>query len=319
MNAPGPHLAGPRPPWPLPELGPYGGPLRDRSDPVRWLRGGALAALRRFGSATATLRCDPDYLIIGAKRGGSTSLARWLIEHPAVMPLFPRRESRKGTYYFDINYARGLSWYRSHFPTRIERWLRVRRRGAPQLVGEAVPYYLHHPHAPARARAQVPDAKVIALLRNPVDRAYGHWGERTRNGVEWLSFADAIAAEPERLAGEEERILADPTYTSFAHQHYSYVDQGRYERGLRRWMDHWPASQLLFLRSEDLYADPALTYDQVLAFLDLPSFRPQAFDAWNQKATSSIDPPMRRRLLDQLAPSIGAVEELLGRSMGWGP
>ncbi len=319
MRASRPDLTGPQPPSPLPEIGSYGGPLPDRSDPLPWLRGQALAALRRFGAATSGLRCDPDYLIIGTKRGGSTSLARWLVEHPSVLPLFPRRENRKGTYYFDVNFDRGAAWYRSHFPTRLERSYRVRRWGAPQLVGEAVPYYLHHPHAPARAQAAAPDAKVIALLRNPVDRAYGHWGERTRNGVEWLSFADAIAAEPDRLAGEEDRMLADPTYCSFAHQHYSYLDQGRYERGLRRWMEHWPAPQLLVLRSEDLYADPERIYAQVLGFLELPPFRPTAFEAWNMKATSSIDARLRRRLADQLAPSIRATEELLGRSMGWTP
>lgn len=313
----GPRLAGPQPPVPIPEIGPYGGPLPERRDPGSRLRGWALSGLRHFGSATASLRCDPDYLIIGTKRGGSTSLARWLLDHPSVMPLFPRRETRKGTYFFDVNYARGHRWYRSHFPTRLEKGRRVRHLGPPQLIGEAVPYYLHHPHAPVRARATVPAAKVIALLRNPVDRAFGHWGERTRNGVEWLPFEAAIDAEPARLAGEEARMLADPSYTSFAHQHFSYVDQGRYERGLRRWMDLWPARQLLVLRSEDLYAEPAAVFDEVLAFLGLPPFEPAAFGAWNAQATSSMGPDMRARLRSELDTSITAVEELLGRSMGW--
>lgn len=313
-----PHLAGPPPPAPLPEIGPYGGPVPDRADPWSRVRGRALAGIRRFGATTAPLRCDPDYLIIGTKRGGSTSMARWLLEHPSVMALFPRRESRKGTYYFDVNYAKGHSWYRSHFPTRLERSRRSHRRGTPQLVGEAAPYYLHHPHAPVRARATAPHAKVIALLRNPVDRAYGHWGERTRNGVEWLPFEEAVAAEEARLDGEEERMLADPSYHSFAHQHFSYVDQGRYERGLRRWMSHWPPGQLLVLRSEDMYADPAAVYAEVLDFLGLSPYEPEAFRAWNNREMASVSPAMRSVLHAKLDSSIAAVETLLGRPMGWG-
>ncbi|NNF56064.1 MAG: sulfotransferase [Acidimicrobiales bacterium] len=312
-----PHFAGPQPPAPLPTLSPYGGPQTERSTVTQRARGVALDAFRMFGATTASLRVRPDYLIIGTKRGGSTSLARWVLEHPNVAPLFPARETRKGTYFFDVNYDRGERWYRSHFPTRTSLAIRSRQQSQPLMVGEAVPYYLHHPHAAARARAFAPAANIIALLRDPTDRAYGHWGERTRNGVEWLSFPDALAAEDERLAGEEDRMLADPSYQSFAHQHYSYVDQGRYERGLRRWMHHWPAEQLLVLRSEDMYSDPARIYAQVTDFLGLPRFEPEAFAAWNMKASSVIEPIVETQLRATLAPSVQAVEELLGRPMGW--
>ncbi len=313
-----PTFAGPQPPAPLPPLSPYGGgALPPRDSTLGKARGFALAGLRSLGEKTASLRAKPDYFIIGTKRGGSTSMARWLLEHPNIAPLYPARETRKGTYYFDVNFERGEDWYRSHFPTRAELALRARRANGGVLVGEAVPYYLHHPHAPVRARAFAPRAKIIALLRDPAHRAFGHWGERTRNGVEWLSFPDALAAEEDRLSGEEQRMLDDPSYVSFAHQHYSYVDQSRYERGLRRWMAHWPAAQLLVIRSEDMYANPATIYRQVTDFLELPAFEPEAFAAWNMKATTSLDPGIESHLRSQLVPSVAAVEELLGRSMQW--
>lgn len=312
-----PSFAGPQPPQPLPTLNPYGGPQRQRSGLPDQVRGKLLDGLRQVGSATASLRADPDYLIIGTKRGGSTSLARWVLQHPDVQSLFPARETRKGTYYFDVNFARGHRWYRSHFPTRAELAAKSKRAGRQQLVGEAVPYYLFHPHAPVRARATVANAKVIVLLRDPVQRAFGHWGERTRNGVEWLPFDDAITAEAERLEGEEQRIIDEPGYVSFAHQHFSYVDQGRYERGLARWMKHWPSSQLLILRSEDMYADPARVYDQVTEFLGLAPYSPEEFGAWNMKATSSLSANQTERLQTMLAPSIDATEKLIGRSLQW--
>ena len=277
----------------------------------------AQAGFRRFGAATSRLRIGPDYLLIGTKRGGTTSLARWLVDHPDVRGLYPEVERRKGAYFFDVNFERGLPWYRSHFPVQAVHELRGRLRGRRQLIGDATPYYLHHPNAPARAREVAPDAKVIALLRHPVDRAIGHWAERSRNGVETLSFSDAIRAEAERLAGEEQRMLDDPAYVSFAHQHWSYVDQGRYARGLRRWFTQFPADQILVLRSEDLYDDPASVYRQTLDFLGLPPHEPAAFAAWNMKPKSEIDAADRAFIEDALRDDVAELETLLGRSMGW--
>jgi hypothetical protein len=300
-----------------PPMTPYGAPAVRPETLRRRARARARDAIRAFGQLTADLRALPDYLIIGTKRGGTTSLARWLLDHPDVRPLFPAREHRKGTYYFDVNYGRGPSWYRSHFPTRAAHRLAGGRHGRPLLLGEATPYYLYHPHAPIRARQLVPHAKVIALLRHPVDRAYGHWAERFRHGVEPLGFEAALDAERERLAGEEARMLADPAYVSFAHQHYSYVDQGRYARGLTRWMEAYPLRQLLVLRSEDLYADPTAVYDTVLDFLGIGHHRTAELLGWNRVTKDDLDPALRRRLHAELAPDIGAVEALLGRDMGW--
>ncbi len=301
----------------LPPMTPYGARYEPPQGVGAQVRAVARDGFRTFGELTAGLRMSPDYLIVGTKRGGTTSLARWLLEHPGVRPLFPARETRKGTYYFDVNYGRGEAWYRSHFPTGFAHRLRERRHGRSLLVGEATPYYLHHPHAPIRARQVVPEARVIALLRHPVDRAYGHWAERSRQQVETLPFVEALAAEDERLAGEEARMVAEPGYVSFAHQHFSYVDQGRYARGLGRWLDAFGPDRVLVLRSEDLYADPTATFDTVLRFLGLEPFHPAELSGWNRTANDPIAPELRERLRTTLDPDIAAVEALLGRSMGW--
>lgn len=300
-----------------PRMTPYGSPYIEPDGLAKKAKAEIRDGLRRFGQATASFRGGPDYLVIGTKRGGTTSMARWLLEHPDVRPLFPAKETRKGTYYFDINYHRGDAWYRSHFPTRAAHSLRCKVAGRPLLVGEATPYYLHHPHAPIRARRFAPQAKVIALLRDPVERSYSHWIERTRNNVETLSFADAVAAEADRLAGEEQRMIDDPSYNSFEHQHFSYLDQGRYARGLGRWMTAFPTEQLLVLRSEDMYADPAAVYQQVLDFLGLPEHKLAEFEAWNMKPKETVEPELMAEIRSQLSSDINELETLLGRSMGW--
>jgi len=300
-----------------PAMTPYGAPYLPPEG--WWRRARALArdGIRTYGQLTAPLRTRPDYLIIGTKRGGTTSLARWLLEHPDVGSLFPPRETRKGAYYFDVNYGLGDRWYRSHFPTRAARHLSERRAGRRRLVGEATPYYLHHPHAPIRARQVVPRARIIALLRNPIDRAHGHWAERSRQGVERLDFDSALDAETDRLAGEEEHMLLDPSYVSFAHQHFSYVDQGRYHRGLGRWLSAFPTEQVLVVRSEDLYADPVRSFGDVLDFLDLAPYTPAELTGWNRTSNDPLRPDQRERLASELQPSIAETEALLERPMRW--
>jgi len=296
---------------------PYGSRWEPPSSPRKKVAAAAQQGFRLFGAATAPLRIDPDYLVIGTKRGGTTSMARWLLDHPDVRGLYPAMENRKGTYFFDVNYGRGHRWYRSHFPVGLVHRSLGRRDGTVPLIGDATPYYLHHPHAPARARRHAPDAKIIVLLRHPVDRALGHWAERTRNGVETLPFAEAIRAEADRLRGEEQKMIDDPSYVSFAHQHRSYADQSRYARGLSRWFEQFPRDQILVLRSEDLYADPAAVYGQTLDFLGLAPHEPKAFAAWNMKAKDPIEPADRAFLEEALRADVSELEHLLGRSMQW--
>lgn len=300
-----------------PRMHPYGSPVVEPIGLGGHTRAIARKTLRRIGTATAGARMGPNYLIIGTKRGGTTSMAKWLLAHPQVRTLWPPRETRKGTYFFDVNYSRGTSWYHGHFPTKISHRLAERKAGKELIVGEATPYYLYHPHAAQRAFSEAPNAKVIALLRNPIDRAFGHWMERTRNGVETLAFGDAIRVEAERLEGEEQRMIDDPTYVSFAHQHYSYVDQGRYSRGLNRWRDAYGEDQMLIIRSEDMYADPPGIYRQVTQFLGLEAFQPEAFAAWNLKPKEPLDPADSDWLRVQLEADIRDVELLLNRGMDW--
>jgi hypothetical protein len=264
------------------------------------------AGLRAYGVATAGGRALPDFLVIGAKRGGSTSLYRNLVRTPGLLPLFPRAADVKGTYYFDVEFARGERWYRSHFPTS-------RRPG--ELVGEASPYYLSHPHAAARAADLVPGARIVAVLRDPVARAHSHYQERHRQGIETLpTFAEAVEAEDARLAGEVEHMLDDPTYVSWNHLNFGYVAQSDYATGLRRWLDRYPADQLLVLPSEDLYADDAGVLAHVRGFLGLEAERPAETKQWNRTGSSDLDPGLARELQARLAPSVRELQVLLGWS-----
>jgi hypothetical protein len=288
----------------------------DRSRAETLARESAKRALRAWGLATASARAHPDFLLIGAKRGGTTSLWRYLSEHPDVLPLFPRPEKLKGMYYFDEQFGRGDRWYRSHFPTRVRRE-RPFDWGVPTVVGEATPYYLYHPLAPARAHAVVPDAHILVVLRDPVERAYSHYKERCANDTEPLSFAAAVAAEPDRLAGEAERIAAEPGYVSFFHRHCSYVDQGRYAPMLERWFAAYGRDRVHVEISEEMYAHPQATFDRVTDRLGIRRHRLQDTGAHNAEPARDFDPAVRAQLVELLAPDVRATEDLLGRALPW--
>jgi hypothetical protein len=280
-------------------------------------------AFRAGGMATAALRPLPEFLLVGTKRGGTTSLYYGLLQHPNVLPLFPsarvvpKRRDTKGVHYFDTSYQHGAAWYRSWFPSALSRAAVRRRTGAPAITGEAPPYYLFHPDAARRAAALVPDARLLALLRHPVERSHSAWKEQVRNGVETLSFEDALAAEDDRVGEEEQRLLDDERHVSFAHEFQSYARQSDYAVSVRRWLDHYPASRLLVRTSEDFYRRSNGVLDEVTDFLGLRPYAGWQPQALNAAAGSGIAPATRARLNSRFAPGVAELEALLGRSLGW--
>ncbi|MGB3053691.1 MAG: sulfotransferase [Acidimicrobiales bacterium] len=300
-------------------------PVPSRSGPLEGLRrsgpGTAVTdvakhGLRAVGMATAGLRPGPDLLVIGAKRGGTTSLWRYLSEHPGILPTFPRAQQIKGTYFFDEEWSRGVRWYRSHFPTAATRRLMQRRLGHEIVSFEASPYYLFHPLAPERARQVTPEALVVAVLRDPVERAFSHWKER-RNHTESLGFAEALDAEAERTKGEESRLMADPSARSIAHRHQTYVAQGCYAPMLERWFGAFGRDRVVVVPSEEMYADPQRFCDGLFDRLGIPGHRLASVEPWNAEPSPGMDAAVRERLTIELTPHVLATEEILGRSLPW--
>jgi len=152
-------------------------------------------AYARMSEATAGLRMEPAFILIGAQRCGTTSLFRALAAHPQVMP----PTFRKGVNYFDLNYYRGTQWYRAHFPVVEVARRRTGHHGAP-VACEASGYYLYHPQAMERLGHDLPRAKLVAMLRDPVERAFSAHKHEVARGYEHEGFERALELEDERLA-----------------------------------------------------------------------------------------------------------------------
>ncbi len=289
--------------------------IKDKSP--RWLKTSADKVTRSYAVATSSMRPWPDFLVVGTKRGGTTSLFNYLLMHPAVLGLFPQSRGKKSTDYFFKEQQRDDRWYRSHFHTRLFRARLQRRLGYAPIGGEASPYYMYDPRVAPRAAELNPDIRAIALLRNPVERAWSHYQERRHMGVEPLSFSEALEAEPDRTTGEVERMLRDPTYYSSAHDWYSYRDRGIYLPQLRHWREHFPADQLLVLTSEEMYADVQGVFDRVCGFLSLPTLTLPTTKTFNAITQSAIPDELRRELTDFYAPHNAELAAYLGRPLNW--
>jgi hypothetical protein len=274
-------------------------------------RDAAKAVWAAFARLTSPARLLPDYLIIGTQRGGTTSLYKYLVRHPAAAHALTK-ELR----FFDLNYHRGMGWYRSRFPSRPYRAL-LRRRGVDLVAGEASPDYLFHPHAPRRVRKALPEVRLIVLLRNPIERAYSHYWHQFRRGHETLSFDEAVAREPERLDGELERMLRDPRYLGYERHHHSYLARGVYVDQLRTWMDLFPRERFLIERSEDFFEDPPLVFKRVLEYLGIPAWELTEYETFNAFTSGTMNPDTRRRLAEYFGPHNQRLYEFLGRDFGW--
>ena len=258
--------------------------------------------IRFRGVLPGRVELRPSFMIVGGQRCGTTSLQKYLQSHPDFAA-----PARKEIHYFDKNYFRGDDWYWAHFP----------QARPNRFTGDATPYYLFHPLAPQRAAATLPDTKIVLLLRDPVDRARSHHSHAFAKGHETLSLADAIAAEPERLAGERDKLIADPRYLSPHHQHNSYMSRGHYIDQLLAWDALYPREQILILTSEELFSDPQAQLDTLTEFLDVEPFQlgeAKVYNTYKKKATPDA-------LLDSMAATFvednQRLFEYLGRELDW--
>jgi hypothetical protein len=250
----------------------------------------------------------PDFVVIGAAKSGTTSFYHLLVQHPLV-----DRAASKELRFFDHLFDEGVEWYRRCFA-------RPRLKdGRRTITGEATPYYLFYPHAPKRMAEVVPQARLIALLRNPVDRAYSHHHMMVRRGYETLGFEEAIEAEEERLRDERNKMLEDEYYVSVEHQHFSYLSRGVYVEQLSPWSEFFRKDQILVLKSEAFFERPAETFRLVFDFLGLPDWEPKTWNVRKKgdKYQQKMDPATRERLEEYFEPHNKRLYDFLGKDFGW--
>jgi len=251
----------------------------------------------------------PDWIVIGGFRCGTTSLYNYVAAHPSACQCVPRDPKRE-LHFFDVNWGKGVKWYKAFFKEAP---------GEHLFVGEKTPTYFDHPLVPQRMKEVCPEARILVLLRNPVERAYSHWWRCHKSHLEDLSFSGALDAEERRLATDDlERVYAGSDGFWESHLNlFSYLRRGRYVEHLERWLEHFPVEQIFVLKSEDMFADPQAVMADVFNFLGLPNYRLGSFKQWQhdeKPAMMSID---RARLESYFRPYNDELGQLLNRQFNW--
>lgn len=272
-------------------------------------------AVLSFGRATSTRRALPDFLLVGAQRCGTTSLFRALLSHPHVL----RANLVKGVNYFDVNADRGPAWYRGHFPLMSTARRQAAHGQDHALVFEASGYYMFHPHAPARIVAELPEVKIVAMVRDPVERAFSAYKHELARGFETEPLERALALEEERVAPELARMLTDPGYQSEVYRHQAYRRRGHYAEQLRPFVDALGPDRVHVVQSEVFFTEPAEEYTRLLHFLDLPARLPETFDRYNPRPSAPMDPDIAASLRRHFASHDLALEPLLHARPSWLP
>jgi hypothetical protein len=254
----------------------------------------------------------PDFFVIGVQKGGTTSLYKYLIQHPCVLPT-----NEKEIHFFSDKYHKGYSWYSTQFPSLLKKYSCTIHNRHRVITGEATPYYIFHPHVASRIKYSSPNAKIIIMLRNPIDRAFSHYRYHVKLGEETLSFKEAIEAESMRLQGEMEKMLGDESYSSKNLKLFSYLKRGVYIEQIKRWYELFPEEQILVLKSEDFFSYTEESYNSVLEFLGLPKYLLTAYKTFNVGKEVSMDSEMRKFLMNYFRPYNQELYKFLGKDFGW--
>lgn len=265
----------------------------------------------KLRKATAGLRALPDFVIVGAQKCGTSSMHQYLLQHPRLMPA-----AIKEVHFFDggldpvwDKYAEGEPLYRSYFPLRS---------AVSKVKGkcfEASPDYMFSPVAPARMARMIPDAKLVILLRDPVERAISHYFHERRRGRETEDIARAFALEEERLAP----ALASGNYKDTRFINLSYKARGRYAEQLARIFAHFPRENVLVLEAEGFFEDPGAGMRQVLDFVGMTPF-PHGIDSKPTGTGSNkttVPDHVRADLQACFTEPNRALADMLGRRFRW--
>lgn len=212
----------------------------------------------------------PNFIVIGAQRSGTTALDRYLRQHPDIYLSNVTKELR---FFVKMKQdSRAFSDYAQYFHT----W------AGETAIGDVTPHYLYFPYVADMIATYLPNVRLIATLRNPIDRAYSAYCYTLRTGREWRTFERAI----EETVDDD--LLRD------------YVGVGRYSIQLQRYLQHFDPAQIKIILFDDLINTPQQTLADICAYLDVdPSWRFEVFPKHSQQTNTAMYPayPFLQRTL----------------------
>ena len=295
-----------------PELNPYRFSVGLTLDPAWQEYPNKFSIGRAFQMATSSIRTLPNFIIIGSSKSGTWAIHNYLLQHPDV------DYSARNIHFFEYAYSNKISWYKSHFPTKLYKSLVESIHKRKCLISEHTSTYLHHPLIPQRVKDGIPDVKLIVSLRNPIDRAYSNYHMFVRIGTEKRTFEDAVFSEIKRIEIIKENDnfqIKNPNFSNCIE--FNYLRHGTYVDKLENWLKFFRREQFCIVENKDLSKNPQQVLDKIFEFLNVPHFKLRQEERWNVGKYKKMKESTRKTLEDFFKPYNERLYKLLGQNFSW--
>ena len=266
---------------------------------------------RHIFAITGFIRVIPDFLVIGAKRCGTTSLYQHLSEHPCIS-----RSPRDNIGFFNENYHLGINWYKSLFPTVFYK-KKMESKNKHCLFFDVTSTYMEEELTAKNVYEVNPNQKIIVILRNPVDRAYSHYHVNVKEKSEKRSFEDAIFEEMNRIKSERIIQNKNKNLRVFTPNNIHYLKKGFYALQLKSWFKIFPREQILVLSTEEFQEDQNLIYKKIFDFLNIPNMKIKNTEKMEKGNYIPMKDETRKLLLDYFRQYNYELFELINNEFDW--
>ena len=260
---------------------------------------------RNVYGITSFIRVLPDFFVVGVVRSGTTSLYYYLDQHPCVM-----KSAYDELGFFDSNFDLGWNWYKSLFPTIMQK-KKIEKRNGKFLTFDDTPFYVYNSTVVKRIKRNFPDAKIIVIFRNPIDRAYSNYFLGVNGGKEKRKFDDLIEEEMILINRRNKQVLFDETLSE------TYLGRGLYAEQLKVWFSEFPKDSVKIIKSEEFAENTQDIMNDLFQFLDLPEYKISNIE----KKNVTKYPPMKKETREKLEEFFRShnkeLYNMLGKDFGW--
>ena len=260
---------------------------------------------RNVYGITSFIRVLPDFFVVGVVRSGTTSLYYYLDQHPCVM-----KSAYDELGFFDSNFDLGWNWYKSLFPTIMQK-KKIEKRNGKFLTFDDTPFYVYNSTVVKRIKRNFPDAKIIVIFRNPIDRAYSNYFLGVNGGKEKRKFDDLIEEEMILINRRNKQVLFDETLSE------TYLGRGLYAEQLKVWFSEFPKDSVKIIKSEEFAENTQDIMKDLFQFLDLPEYKISNIE----KKNVTKYPPMKKETREKLEEFFRShnkeLYNMLGKDFGW--
>jgi len=270
---------------------------------------------RHVYAITSPLRVLPECTVIGTGKGGTTALYYYLNQHPCIA-----KSAYDELGYYNDNYHLGISWYKSLFPTIFTK-KRIEKEHGKFLTYDVTPQYLRDPANAKRMFNDFPKMKLIALLRNPIDRTYSsyiarkNWNEIPKVNGSQETFEQFVEREIELISQYQDSEMSEDYFKNLIPK--SALAQGFYGQFLEKWFEIFDRKQFLILPSSELADHTSKTTNKIFRFLELPEYNIPDTSKQNTQSYEPMNNETREILISFFKKYNNKLYSLLDRNFDW--